>query len=136
MKVYADLEIGLHQRSGNTYTVEARFSPVASEADIRIGEQESIEIQIDLDALQRYAHNFDMVSYGRSLTDALFSPVQLKEFFARAVSDAGSDPLRIRQILVNFSSFLVTRAPDPNIIVQNAIEFSWNLRLWHSYADG
>ncbi len=96
MKAYADLELSLHKRSGNIYTVEARYSPAGSEADIRIGEQEGIEIRIDFEALQRYAVGFNMESYGRLLTEALFSSVQVKNFFAQAVSDAGTEPLRLR----------------------------------------
>ncbi|MFL7867447.1 MAG: CHAT domain-containing protein, partial [Anaerolineales bacterium] len=96
MNTYADLEIGIHQRSAGKYTVEARFSPAGSEADIRIGEQEEIEIQFDFEALQKNALALNMESYGRLLTASLFSPSQAKEFFARAVSDAGDEPLRLR----------------------------------------
>ena len=95
MKTYADLEIGIHQRSVGKYTVEARYSPAGSEADIRIGEQEGLEIQFDFEALQKNAVALNMEAYGRLLTAVLFSPLQVKEFFARAVSDAGNEPLRL-----------------------------------------
>ena len=86
MKTYADLEIGIHQLSVGKYTVEARYSPAGSEADIRIGEQEGLEIQFDFEALQKNAVALDMEAYGRLLTAVLFSPLQVKEFFVRAVS--------------------------------------------------
>jgi hypothetical protein len=56
---YADLEISLHRRSGSDYSVEIRFSPPGSVAEMRLGSNELVEISIEFDELNRYAARGD-----------------------------------------------------------------------------
>ena len=68
MADYADLELSLHRRESDTYTVELRFSRPDSDADIRF---DPAEARFDWDALGAQA--LDPTAYGQALTRGLFA---------------------------------------------------------------
>jgi hypothetical protein len=93
MADYAELEIGLHHRSGDSYAVELRFTRPDSDADNRF---QSLEARFDLAQLRALSASPD--AYGRLLTQTLFAdPGALAAFAqARAVAAAQNPPLGLR----------------------------------------
>ncbi len=96
---YADLELNLRRSKGNTYAVEMRFSQPGSDADIRLGQSETISVQFDLQTLFDTA--FDPATYGRLLSEGLFADKQLLAGFQQARASAGTaqKPLRVRLVI-------------------------------------
>ncbi|MGH8906809.1 MAG: CHAT domain-containing protein [Egibacteraceae bacterium] len=92
MPKYADLEIGLHHRTGKTWSVEFRFHHPDSVAE-QVLQQGDLRVRFDLERLER--HMFDPDAYGRALTRSLFIP-PVKEAFEKARSLAQSDDLGLR----------------------------------------
>lgn len=93
---YADLEIGLHRRTGDAYSVETRFTPPGSASEIRLGANEAVEIKIDAETLAKHVAGYDWTGYGRALSAAIFAPEPLKMAFAQALARAGGSSLRLR----------------------------------------
>lgn len=95
---YADLELGLHRRDEQIYSVELRFSQPDSEADMRLSSNE-ILIQLDVEALR--AAELDAVAYGQALTAALFTAPEMRTAFAKARATAATLdlPLRLRLLV-------------------------------------
>jgi hypothetical protein len=93
---YADLEISLHRRGGEAYTVETRFIPPGSSAEMRLGSDLPVEIVIDKEALSQHAIDSDWDGYGRTLSQGLFMSESLKMLFGQALARAGNGALRLR----------------------------------------
>ena len=91
----AELELGLHRRSAERYSVELRFTQPNSDADIRLAGQEVVAA-FDVAALR--VLEGDPPAYGRALADQLFAAPALRSAFAqaRAASAALAMPLRLR----------------------------------------
>lgn len=47
MRSYADLELGLHPRDADSYSVELRFNAPDSDADVRLVRGDSLPVQFD-----------------------------------------------------------------------------------------
>ncbi|MEA3337918.1 MAG: CHAT domain-containing protein [Chloroflexota bacterium] len=92
---YADLEISLHRRDENTYSVEMNFRQPGSDADIRPEVDPDSFAAFDLVDLRAAVSNED---YGRLLAEGFFGNSQIKENFARArtAAQGQSQALRIR----------------------------------------
>lgn len=93
---YADLEIGLHRRMGNAYSVETRFTPPGSASEIRLGANAPVEININEEILAKHLASYDWSGYGRALSAALFAPEPLKMAFGQALARAAAGSLRLR----------------------------------------
>lgn len=93
---FADLEISLHRRNGEAYSVETRFTPPGSSSEIRMGVDAPVEIYIDLKQLQSRAAEYDWIGYGCLLSAALFKPEAIKMAFAQALARAAASSLRLR----------------------------------------
>lgn len=91
----AELEIGLHRRDAETHSVELRFAPAGSEADVRVAPA-GAGMTIDFAELRSSAH--DAEARGRLLGEALFADPELARGLAqaRASADAADVPLRLR----------------------------------------
>lgn len=89
----ADMEIGLHRREGNAYSVEFRFSRPDSDADMRLGQGTA---RFDFHTLLKLSANSQ--EYGQNLTSSLFSDPVIQTSFAQALTSAQSLdlPLRVR----------------------------------------
>jgi hypothetical protein len=68
MMEYADLELSLHRRESDTYTVELRFNRLDSNADIRF---DPAQARFDWDKLGTQA--LDPSAYGQALTRGLLA---------------------------------------------------------------
>jgi hypothetical protein len=90
---YVDLEIGLHRRGGDTWTVELHCTRPDEDVDVRLVRDGP---RFDLDELRRRAA--DDVAYGRLLTESLFAVPEVEQLFAMARVAAASRelPLRMR----------------------------------------
>lgn len=96
MNTYTELEIGLHRRDEERYTVELRFTRPDSEA-ADMGKIATI--QIDMAALR--AQQLNSAEYGQTLTDMLFADQGLRDEFvnARSVTSTLDLPLRLRILI-------------------------------------
>jgi len=96
---FADLELSLHRRDGNNYSVEMRFTQPGSDADIRLGMGEVLNVTFDMSALQ--ALIADPAEYGQLLAENLFADANVLAGFAQARTSAQSlqAPLRIRLMI-------------------------------------
>jgi CHAT domain/SIR2-like domain len=90
---FVDLEIGLHRRDGQTWTVELQYNRSDQDVDVRLVRDGP---SFDLDELRRLA--LDDVAYGRLLTETLFAVDDVRQLFAmaRAAAEAQDLPLRLR----------------------------------------
>jgi len=106
---YADLELSFRRGKGNSYTVEMRFNQPDSDADIRLGQGETISVQFDHQALLEVA--YDPAKYGELLSKSLFAEKDLLSGFQQARASAGmaQKPLRLRL-------FISPDAPELNKI--------------------
>lgn len=93
---YADLEISLHRRTNNLYTIEGRFSPASDAADMRLGAKKPVEMHLDFPALDDCLP--DMEQYGQILTNAFFVS-EVKNLFLYAVASVGDQSLRFRLLI-------------------------------------
>ena len=96
---YADLEISLHHQGTGSYSVEFRYSPPDSDADIRIGLGKPARVYIDLDELNQLV--FDPAAYAQKLTQFFFGDAAVESAFAQARASAQSVgvPLRFRLVI-------------------------------------
>ncbi len=117
MTDFADLELSLHRRDGSNYSVEMRFTQPNSDADIRLGTGEAINVTFDLPTLQAMIADPD--EYGKALSESLFADPNVLSGFAQARASAESlkAPLRIR-LLIGPS------APELNTIYWEALHDS------------
>ncbi|MEZ4714134.1 MAG: CHAT domain-containing protein [Caldilineaceae bacterium] len=99
MDSYADLEIGLHRRDADIYTIEMRFSAPDSDTDIRVSSNGPAVAEFDREQL--LVHQLDPAAYGRALGESLFTAPEARDLFmqARAVADADDEPLRLRILI-------------------------------------
>jgi hypothetical protein len=88
-----DLEIGLHRRDGQTWTVELQCTRSDQDVDVRLVRDGP---SFELEELRRHAS--DVVAYGRLLTDTLFAVDDVRQQFAmaRAAAESQDLPLRLR----------------------------------------
>jgi hypothetical protein len=93
---YADLEISLHRRAGNLYSVETRFTPPGSASEIRLGMKAPVEIDIDWDELNAYSLDYEWTGYSKTLTATLFQHEALKLTFGQALARSATHGLRLR----------------------------------------
>ncbi|MGB7875219.1 MAG: CHAT domain-containing protein [Anaerolineales bacterium] len=96
---YADLELSFRRGKGNSYAVELRFNQPGSDAEIRLGQGETISVHFDQQALLATA--FDPAAYGKLLSDSLFADKELLTGFQQARASAGTTqkPLRVRLLI-------------------------------------
>ena len=93
MPRFVDLEIGLHRRDGQTWTVELQCNLSDQDVDVRLVREGP---SFNLDELRRLT--LDDVAYGRLLTSTLFGIADVRELFAKARGAAETQdvPLRLR----------------------------------------
>lgn len=96
MKTYADLEVSIHRRASDLYTIEGRFTSAGDSAEISLGAREPVEMQLDLLQLQDCLP--DMQKYGQLLTQAFFVS-EVKKIFLYALAVAEAEPLRFRLLI-------------------------------------
>ena len=95
----ADLEIGLHRHDPESYSVEMRFTPPDSDAEVRLVRGDLATAQFDLAALRELA--LDPAAYGHALGQGLFgdatdSEVRAAFDQARVAANSQGVPLRLR----------------------------------------
>jgi hypothetical protein len=88
-----DLEIGLHRRYGESWTIELQCSLPDEDVDVRLVREGP---KFDLDQLRGLL--YDDAAYGRLLSRSLFAIGDVRQVFgkARAVAEAQELPLRLR----------------------------------------
>jgi hypothetical protein len=96
MTDYADLEIGLHRRDADSYTVELRFSQPESDSDVRLVQRGPSLARFDLERLRTL--QADDVAYGQLLSESLIGDPDVKTALAqaRSVAQTLDTPLRLR----------------------------------------
>ena len=96
MTEFADLELSLHQREAGAFTAEMRFSQPGSDADIRIGQDHPVLVQLDFQDLLKKAE--DPAAYGSALTRSVVADPDLLTAFsnARVSAQTSKSPMRIR----------------------------------------
>ncbi len=96
MNTYADLEIGLHRREVDSYSVDFRFSQPDSETDVRPGRGTA---KIDHTALQKLTPGSK--EYGQALTQALFADPAVELAFKQAIASVqtSGSALRLRLLI-------------------------------------
>ncbi len=99
MTGFAELEISLHRRATGAYAVDFRFSQPDSDADIRLGQDQTLQTDIDLESLLNLVH--DPQQYGEKLTQDFFADPGVYSGFSQALSSAQSLslPLRLRLLI-------------------------------------
>ena len=96
MQTYADLELSLHKRADDIYTIEGRFTSSGDAAEISLGSKEPVRMALDLIQLQDCLP--DMQAYGKFLSEAFFVP-EVKKIFLYAQAVAEAEPLRFRLLI-------------------------------------
>jgi CHAT domain/SIR2-like domain len=88
-----DLEIGLHRRYGESWTIELQCSLPDEDVDVRLVREGP---RFNLDQLRDLL--YDDAAYGRLLSRSLFAIGDVRQVFdkARAVAEAQELPLRLR----------------------------------------
>lgn len=94
MTDYADLEIGLHRRDGESYAIDFRFSQPNSETDVRLGQGRLSALPADLNGLGNLV--YDPTTYGESLTRLFFADPDVRTAFEQARASAQSLGLVLR----------------------------------------
>ena len=99
MAEYADLELSLHRRDAGNYTVELRFTQPGSDADIRVGQGETIDVSLDLVTLQDLI--IKPIDYGKTLAESLFADSDMTTAWAQARTSAQTlgVPMRVRLLI-------------------------------------
>lgn len=98
----ADLEIGVHRRDQETYSVELRYVPaINDDTDVRLG---ATELRLDLDDLRS---SVDAAEYGEKLGAALLGHADRKAAIAQAQAGAATSDASLRVRL-----FVGTSAPE------------------------
>ncbi|HEX5692261.1 MAG TPA: CHAT domain-containing protein, partial [Roseiflexaceae bacterium] len=102
-KAYAELEVGLHHRDADVYTVEPRFIQPDSDDEKRL---EPGLASFNIDELDKLATE-NPAAYGKTLANSFFADANVKSAFDQARASAGSlnAPLRLRL-------FIGPSAPD------------------------
>ncbi len=97
MTDFADFEISLRRRDGSTYSIETRYTPSGSDADIR--SDKPMSATFDLETL--HVMIADPVEYGKMLAESLFADQNFKSAFADARKGAQTQqvPLRVRLVV-------------------------------------
>lgn len=95
MPSFADLEIGLHRRDADSYAVDLRFTPLDSEAEIRLLDKSPI-MSFDVKTLRQY--DLNDTKYGQTLAAALFGAKGIQDAFkeARQSAQQADAALRVR----------------------------------------
>lgn len=100
---YADLELGIHRYNEAAYSVDFRFSLPDSDADIRFGQAQSVEITFDFTELRKSM--FLPEAYGKLLSEMLFADPALRAAFAQARGAAAGADLALRlRLLIGVSA--------------------------------
>jgi len=96
---YAELEIAIHRRDIESYSLDLRFTAPDDDADIRLARDDLPPIQFPLSELLTQA--LDTRAYGQLLASVLFADGSVRQAFAQATAVAHSHdmPLRIRLFL-------------------------------------
>jgi hypothetical protein len=96
MTTYADLEIGLHHRDADRYSVELRFRDPESDGEVRLTARVPPLAQFDFDRLREL--HIEEEAYGQLLSQGLFGDSAVATAFAQARSTAQARdvPLRLR----------------------------------------
>ena len=95
MSQFADLEIGLHRRDGDSYAVDFRYNQPDSDTDVRLGQGVA---RFDLPALARlHAGSQD---YSSALTASMFADPAVQSAFAQALTSAQTLNLQLRMRLL------------------------------------
>ena len=99
MTEFADLEIGIHRRDPEFYSVEFRYTPPNSEVEVRLDQSQQGRMQMHLNELRRLRSDPD--SYRKLLTEKFFVDPIVKGAFLHAMSDAQKEkvPLRVRLMI-------------------------------------
>jgi hypothetical protein len=125
-----DLELALHRRDGQGYSLEMRFSDPASEADRTFAGAEPIR----LDAAELRQRSHDAAAYGEYLGGQLLAEPAGRSFFdqAVAVSETNDRPLRIRLAIgpsapelhsLRWETLRLPGAPSP-LLTSETLRFS------------
>lgn len=114
MTEFADLELSLRRRDGSNYSAEMRFTQPKSDADIRLGTSELMNIMIDLSALQSLT--LDPDEYGNALAESVFADANILAGFTQALTSAQSLQATLRVRLLIDSS-----APELNTVYWEAL---------------
>jgi hypothetical protein len=97
MSAYPDLEIGLHRREADSYSIELRFSHPGSDVEARFDGDATLRgMQAQLAQFQQPI--LDPVAYGIALWKVFFSQPNVQTTVAKAIASAQSRslPLRVR----------------------------------------
>lgn len=99
MAIEADLEIGIHRRDAQTYSVELRFTSPDSDGEVRLLREGTPAVAFDLAQLRQL--QLDDVQYGAQLGENLFGEPAVGSAFAqvRAVAQSRNAPLRVRILI-------------------------------------
>ncbi len=106
MAGFADLEISLHRRDADSYTVELRYSSLKSDADIWRVQDRAKPLRFDFEQLRAHALEYDVAAYGKVLTQHLFADESIKLAFAQARSATQA------QAALRFRLFIDPTAPE------------------------
>jgi hypothetical protein len=96
MTTYADLEIGLHHREADRYSVELRFRDPESDGEVRLTARVPPLAQFDFGRLREL--HVEEEAYGQLLSQGLFGDPDVAKAFAqaRSTAQARNVPLRLR----------------------------------------
>ncbi len=96
MSAYPDLEIGLHRREADSYSIELRFSHPGGEAETRLVSGGLHDIQANLAKFEQLI--LDPAAYGSALWKTFFGEPGVQAAVAQALASAQSRnlPLRVR----------------------------------------
>jgi hypothetical protein len=96
MSTYPDLEIGLHRREADTYTIELRFSHPGGEIETRLIGGDLPRIHADVAKFRQLIRN--PAEYGNALWTTFFGEPKVQSAIAQALAAAHvrDHPLRVR----------------------------------------
>lgn len=99
MAIDADLEIGLHRRDAQNYSVELRFTNPTSDGEVRLLREGAPTVTFDLVQLRQL--ELDAAQYGAQLGANLFGEAAVGAALAqvRAVAQSQNVPLRVRILI-------------------------------------
>src|SRR3982074_937736 len=95
----AELEIGLHRRDAETFTVELRYTAPKSDGESRLASGAPPVARFDAEVLRQLGN--DIPGYGRALTESLFADVKVRQALSKARAAAASSDavLRLRLLI-------------------------------------
>ena len=97
MTNYAHLEVGLHRRDADSYTMELRYTPPEGDVDIRLVHRGLSPLSLDAQQLRSRAADPD--AYGLLLTESLFADEEMRAAFAKARTGAEAAGASLRLCL-------------------------------------